>query len=122
MWTATDEDRVGLVVLFPGAASSLWDRSKAEFVDSVEELLDGVFVTHAAAAGGPPSLVDAVAAGRFAGCTSIVVAAVGGGPEMVAGTGWALPCSVVGTARDPEAVALAYLSRVGEPASVNRCA
>ena len=81
----------------------------------MEESLDNVFVTHAASSGDGPSLVDAVAAGRFAGCTSIVVTALGGGPELAAGTGWAVPCTVIGTARDPEAVVRAF-RKASDPA------
>ncbi len=63
-----------LVLLVDAATVSPWDPELLALVGGLEELLDGSQVTLAAAGSGGPSLADALAAVRFGGATSAVVA------------------------------------------------
>jgi hypothetical protein len=66
-----------LVLLFPGDHPRLWDPEISALVDELEERLDDVFVTHAAERGGP-TVADALAAARYAGCSWAVLATPAG--------------------------------------------
>lgn len=63
-----------LVLVVDAAKVSPWDPELLALVCGLEELLDGVHVTLAASGPGGPSLGDALAAVRFAGGRTAVVA------------------------------------------------
>ena len=72
----TQRDKVPALVLnLDDDSLSLWDPEVNNLVDALEDRLDGVFVTFAAGPSGRPSLADALAAVRYAGCSSAVVVA-----------------------------------------------
>jgi hypothetical protein len=74
--------KTGLVVELP-EVRSLWDNRLHRVLDALEERLEGVFVTVAAASGKGPTLRDAVAAARLMGCRSVVVVSAEGGRKQV---------------------------------------
>ena len=65
--------RTGLVIVFPAGVKGLFNPSVHSLVREVEEKLDGVHVTYALSSGASPTIPDALAAVRFAGCASAVV-------------------------------------------------
>jgi len=70
-----------LVLNLRDDSASLWDLEVNGLVEELEDRLDGVYVTFAAGRAGRPSLADALAAVRFAGCSSAVVVAPEGRPS-----------------------------------------
>lgn len=105
----------GLVVVFPDERATIWNPDVNGMVERVESSVDGAFVTPALVNGRHPSLVDALAAARFNGCRSAVVAVVDARNhdrrlELAASSTPEFPISVVGCPRDPAAVADAYFS------------
>ena len=61
-----------LILRFDRERLALWDAEVDRLVDELEERLDGAFVTAAAGDGGP-TVRDALAAARMAGCSWAVV-------------------------------------------------
>ena len=122
IWTRDPMDSCGLVVVFPDAGANLWDAELNRMVSEIEDRLDGAVVNFALLNGRHPSLVDAMVATRFVGCTQAVVAVVGGGTglafDLLSGPGGAFPVTIAGCRRDPEAVVQAYYSALlSEPAA-----
>jgi hypothetical protein len=70
---AAPAQRLGLVIVFPPGVRGLFNPAVHRLVRSVEARLDDVFVTHALSSGAAPDVGAAVAAARFAGCSSAVV-------------------------------------------------
>lgn len=70
---AAPAQRLGLVIVFPPGVRGLFNPAVHRLVRSVEARLDNVFVTYALSAGASPDVGAAVAAARFAGCSSAVV-------------------------------------------------
>lgn len=104
----------GLVVIFPDQGANMWDPELNGLVDSVEGSVKGAFVTFALINGRHPSLVDALSAARFNGCSSaVVVVADSRGPDRPTAlmpVDSEFPITMAGSARDPEAVADAYFA------------
>jgi hypothetical protein len=73
----------GLVVVFPDDAATMWDSDVNGMVGEIENQIDGPFVTFALLNGHQPSLMDALTATQFVGCTSAVVAVVGATGQTV---------------------------------------
>ncbi len=69
----TSDINAALVILFPPGVKGLFNPEIHKLVREVEGKLDGVHVTYALSSGGSPTLTDAVAAARFAGCDAAVV-------------------------------------------------
>jgi hypothetical protein len=69
--------RTSLVIVFPPGVSGLFNPDVHGLVRQVQEELPGVYVSYALASGSAPTLRDAVAAARFAGCQSSVVVFAG---------------------------------------------
>jgi hypothetical protein len=67
--------RTGLVIVFPLGVKGLFNPVVHGLVREVGEQLSDVHVTYALASGSGPSVKDALAAARFAGCDSAVVVA-----------------------------------------------
>ena len=65
--------RSGLVIVLPPDVTSLFNPDVHRLVRSVEDRLEGVFVTYALSSGAAPDVGAALKAVRFAGCTSAVV-------------------------------------------------
>jgi hypothetical protein len=105
-WTER-EPAPALIVRFDCDRLPLWDGEVDALVDELEERLDGVFVTPAAGAGGP-TLRDALAAARFAGCDWAVVAMPLAAARDPLPAGGALPSVSVRSEWDAEAIARAY--------------
>jgi hypothetical protein len=70
---AAPAQRLGLVIVFPPGVRGLFNPAVHRLVRSVEARLDNVFVTYALSSGSSPDVGAAVAAARFAGCSSAVV-------------------------------------------------
>lgn len=105
-WSETDP-APALVVRFDRDRLPPWDREVEALVEELEERLGDVFVTPAAGPGGP-TLRDALAAARFAGCESaVVVTPVTARPDPLAASG-ALPAVTVRSAWNAAAIASAY--------------
>lgn len=77
LWSRDPLDRRALVLVFLGRDSGLWNSEINELVGAVEERVEAACVTFALPGGRHPSVVDALTAARFAGCTSAVVVVVG---------------------------------------------
>lgn len=65
--------RLGLVIVFPPGVRGLFNPAVHRLVRSVEARLENVFVTYALSSGASPDVGAAVAAARFAGCSSAIV-------------------------------------------------
>lgn len=65
--------RSGLVIAMPPGVTSLFNPDVHRLVRTVEDRLEGVFVTFALSSGAVPDVKAALKAARFAGCTSAVV-------------------------------------------------
>ncbi len=61
-----------LIILFPVGVKGLFNPAVHSLVREVQEQLDDVYVSYALSSGAP-SVADAIAASRFAGCSSAVV-------------------------------------------------
>lgn len=79
LWNRDPLDRRALVLVVADRDSSMWSQDVNDLVNDVEERIDAGCVTFALLNGRHPSLVDALTAARFSGCTSAVVAIVGDG-------------------------------------------
>lgn len=111
-----------LVLVFPDPGAALFHGEVNRLVTEVEDRVGGAFVTFALLNGRQPSLMDAISAARFMGCTSAVVAVVGDrlGPSVEAvPRAWGeMPMTVASCGRDPEAIADAFAASVlAEPAA-----
>ena len=121
-WTGDPINSCGLVVVFADDSATMWDREVNGMVDEIESSIDGPFVTFALLNGHQPSLVDALSATRFVGCTSAVVAVVGADGHsakdaLVSGTD-RFPITVTACDRSAQAVSDAFLSAIlAEPAA-----
>lgn len=69
---AADTRSTALVIVFPIGVKGLFNPAVHTLVRRVQERLDDVYVSYALSSGAP-SVPDAIAASRFAGCTSAVV-------------------------------------------------
>lgn len=121
MWKRDPVSTCGLVVVFPDDGATMWDKNVNSLVGDIEERVSSSFVTFALLNGRQPSLMDAVLAARFTGCTSVVVAVVdgdGGAIELIPSSGGdEISVTITGCPRDPEAVAQAFLDvLLGQPA------
>ncbi len=65
----------GLVIVFPIGVKGLFNPTVHRLVRKVEEELEGVHVNYALSSGASPTVSDALAAARFAGCEAAVVVA-----------------------------------------------
>jgi hypothetical protein len=122
IWRNDPIAECGLVMLFPDDDASMWSNEVNDLVSAVEDRVDGAFVTAALLNGRQPSLVDAMMAVRFMGCSSAVVAVLGasGRPsdEALPVADGKFPVTIVACRRDSAAVADAYLSQLlAEPAA-----
>jgi len=73
----TSTTRPSLVIVFPLGVSGLFNSDVHGLVRQVQERLPGVYVSYALTSGSAPTLRDALAAARFAGCESSVVVYAG---------------------------------------------
>jgi hypothetical protein len=105
-WTER-EPTPALIVRFDRDRLSLWDGEAGALVEELEERLGGVFVTPAAGPGGP-TLRDALAAARFAGCGWAVVAMSPAAARDPLSMGGVLPAVAVRSTWDAAAIARAY--------------
>ncbi len=64
----------GLIVFWPSPTGGLWDADLSEMLDRLEDET-GAFVTHAGPGCSAPTLVDAVSAARYMGCSKVLVVA-----------------------------------------------
>ena len=122
LWKKDPVSSCGLVVVFPDDGATMWDSDVNTLVGDIEERISSSFVTFALLNGQQPSLMDAVFAARFTGCTSVVVAVMDGdgdATELIPSAGGEeLSVTITGCPRDPEAVARAYLDVVlAQPAA-----
>jgi hypothetical protein len=115
-WKNDPMKQCALVMLFPENELTMWSSEINELVTEVEERVDGTFVTTALLNGRQPSLVDAMMAVRFMGCSSAVVAVLGASGSSteadVPVSGGSFPISLVACRPDPAAVVDAYLSQL----------
>ena len=77
----SDNATSALVIVFPPVVTGLFNPEVHGLVRRVQEQLQGVHVTYALSSGSAPTLRDAVAAARFAGCDSSVLVCVGEGED-----------------------------------------
>lgn len=122
LWNRDPVSTCGLVVVFPDDGATMWDPNVNSLVGDIEDKVASSFVTFALLNGQQPSLMDAVLAARFTGCTSMVVAVVdgdGGAIELIPSSGGdEISVTIKGCPRDSEAVARAYLDvLLGQPAA-----
>jgi hypothetical protein len=119
IWTRDLMNSCGLVVLFPDATANIWDSELNGIVNEIEERLDGAVVSLALLNGRQPSLMDAIVATRFLGCTQAVVAVVGGGDERtIEAVDSEFPVTLAACAHNAESVIDAYYSALlSEPAA-----
>lgn len=111
------EPAPALIVRFDRDRLPLWDGEVDALVAELEERLDGVYVTAAAGPGGP-TLRDALAAARFAGCDWAVVAVSPAAARDPLSTGGVLPAVTVRSTWDAAAIARAYERASGRAAEV----
>jgi hypothetical protein len=122
IWTSDPTASCGLVVVFPDEEASIWDRDVNGMVREIEDRMEGQFVTFALLNGHQPSLMDALTATRFVGCTSAVVAVVGAIGQTVSDSVSSgtveFPITVMACDRTAESVNDAFLSAIlAEPAA-----
>ena len=122
VWKNDPVSSCGLVVVFPDDGATMWDMDVTALVGDIEERLSNSFVTFALLNGQQPSLMDAVLAARFTGCTSLVVAVVDGDDGAIelnpSSGGEEISVTVTGCPRNPDAVARAFLDvLLAEPAA-----
>jgi hypothetical protein len=114
MWNPNlDKSEAALVVLLPAVKSPLWDPEMRSFLESIEDDLEGVFVTHATSDNRHPTLVDALAAARFFGSTSAVVIDLSGGATPVGDADWPLPFTFAQSLREAESVVQTFVTCAG---------
>ena len=105
---ASEPSAPALILRFDRERVPLWDTEAGALVEELEECLDGVFVTPAAGAGGP-TVRDALAAARFAGCPWAVVAVPAtAAPRSPATESGVLPSVFVRAPWDAASIATAY--------------
>ncbi len=115
--------RPALILVAADRPDTLWGNSSADLIDLVESRLDEVFVTSAHLAGPGASLDDALAAARFMGSPSAVVAIIsderpGSAKVMLApAVRSALPATRVRCSADPDTIADAYHAAITELAA-----
>jgi hypothetical protein len=122
LWNRDLLDLRALVLLFTSPDGTLWSADINDLVDAVEHRVEAGCVTFALVNGRHPSLVDALSAARFAGCTSAVVAVVdqAGDPAVAAlpRAHGEMPFTVVTCGRSVESVVRAFeLAALAEPAA-----
>ncbi len=115
----TDSSQTALVIVFPPDVSGLFNPQVHGLVRQVQEKLPGVYVSYALTSGSSPTLRDAVAAARFAGCGSSVVVHAGEAGDAWFGDialdgDWMLPASSIPTELDASAVVSAFNSAIVE--------
>ena len=113
----TSTTRSSLVIVFPPGVSGLFNPDVHGLVRQVQEKLPGVYVSYALTSGSAPTLRDALAAARFAGCQSSVVVYAGENdgtwPVDAKSSGdWLLESSSVPADLDASAVVNAFNSVV----------
>lgn len=117
LWVRDPLDDNALIVVFPDRRGGLWSAEISRLVEQVEEQVDGGFVTFALANGRRPSVADALAAARFAGCSSAVLAVVdgdsGGGLEPRPGSLRGLTVSVAACRRNARSVLEVFRAAAG---------
>lgn len=116
LWNRDSLDRRALVLVFADRDGGLWSQDLNALVNDVEERVDAGCVTFALLNGRHPSLVDALTAARFSGCTSAVVAIVddGGVPSVAAlpRTRGEMPMTVALCGRSVQSIVDAFESAV----------
>ena len=109
----TNPTRSSLVIVFPPGVSGLFNPDVHGLVRKVQKELPGVYVSYALTSGSAPTLRDAVAAARFAGCQSSVVVSAGENDDTwladaKSGGDWLLASSPVPDELDATAVVNAF--------------
>jgi hypothetical protein len=117
LWVRDPLDDNALIVVFPDRRGGLWSGDISRLVEQVEEQLDAGFVSFALANGRRPSVADALAAARFAGCSSAVLAVVdgenGGGVGALPGPLQGMTVSVASCRRNAGSVVEAFRTAAG---------
>lgn len=116
VWSRDPLAKAALVLVFPDQERALFSSDLNGLVSEVEERLGDSFVTFALLNGRQPSLVDAISAARFMGCTSAVVMVVSdrAAPSIAAVPRAAgeMPMTVARCTRDPRAISDAFAASV----------
>jgi len=112
LWQRDPLDDNALIVDLPDRRGGLWSAEASRLVEEVEGRVDAGFVSFALLNGRQPSVTDALAAARFAGCSSAVLAVVDGdGAAALASLPGSIRRMVVSAAscrRDAQSVADAF--------------
>ena len=122
IWSRAPQAETALVLVFPDQGETLFSSDVSRLVSEVEERVGDSFVTFALLNGRRPSLMDAISAARFMGCTSAVVTVVsdrmGTSFVPVSRSFGEMPMTVTSCGRDADAIADAFAaSALAEPAA-----